>query len=441
MLIRAKGFLSSLITACLLGLTSSYLMLSPAVALVEIDITKGNVEPLPIAVPTFSGDALGTELAEVISADLKNSGLFAPIDPAAFIQRDLTIDQPPRFNDWRPLQAQALVVGRLSRQGQKLVAEFRLWDVFAGEQMRDGQRFTIDGGNVRRLAHIIADEIHLRITGEPGYFDSRVVFIDETGPKANRIKRLAIMDYDGANARALTDGSNLVLTPRFSPNSQQVAYMSYQGTTPQVYLLDVNTGRQRNLGEFPGMTFAPRFAPNGQQIVMSQQRGGNANLYMVDLASLSSRALTNAASIDTSPSFSPDGRQIVFESDRGGGQQIYVMPANGGNAKRISFGEGTYATPVWSPRGDLIAFTKQVGGKFQIGVMRPDGKRERILTEGFHNEAPSWAPNGQALMFFRDTLGPNGGPQLWSINVTGRNERRIATPSFGSDPAWSPNLN
>lgn len=440
MLIAAARGLLHLIAACLFLGALIYLTILPARALVEIDITQGNIEPLPIAVPQFGGDAAGRELAEIIAADLKNSGLFAPIDPAAFIQRDTTVDQPPRFNDWRPLQAQALVIGRLSRQGQQLVAEFRLWDVFAGEQIRDGQRFTLDGGNLRRLAHIIADEIHLRITGEPGYFDSRVVFIDETGPKANRVKKLAIMDYDGANARALTDGSNLVLTPRFSPNSQQVAYMSYQGTTPQVYVLDVNSGQQRNLGEFPGMTFAPRFAPNGQQIVMSQQRGGNANLYLVDLASLSVRALTNSASIDTSPSFSPDGRQIVFESDRGGGQQLYVMPASGGSAKRISFGQGTYATPVWSPRGDLIAFTKQVGGKFQIGVMRPDGKRERILTEGFHNEAPSWAPNGQALMFFRDTLGPSGGPQLWAINVTGRNERRIVTPSFGSDPAWSPNL-
>lgn len=432
--------LSFPLPAVLLLLTISLLLVRPAAALVEIDITKGNIEPLPIAVPNFTGDAAGAELAQIISADLKNSGLFAPIDQSAFIQRDTSVDQPPRFNDWRPLNAQALVVGRISRRGQELVAEFRLWDIFAGQQIRDGQRFTIGGGNVRRLAHIIADEIHLRITGEPGYFDSRVVFIDETGPKANRTKRLAIMDYDGANARALTDGSNLVLTPRFSPNNQQVTYMSYQGTIPQVYVLDVNTGRQRNLGEFPGMTFAPRFAPNGQQIVMSQQRGGNANLYIVDLASLSSRALTNSASIDTSPSFSPDGRQIVFESDRGGGQQLYVMAANGGGAKRISFGQGTYATPVWSPRGDLIAFTKQVGGKFQIGVMRPDGKRERILTEGFHNEAPTWAPNGQALMFFRDTLGANGGPQLWAINVTGRNERRVVTPSFGSDPAWSPNL-
>ena len=426
------------------GVVGLILMLAiavkPATALVEIDITQGNIEPLPIAITDFGGGTIGEELASVITSDLRNSGIFAPIDPAAFIQRDASVDQQPRFVDWRPLNAQALVVGRVSQQGGQLVADFRLWDVFAGSQIRDGQRFTTQSGNVRRLAHIIADEIYERITGEPGYFDSQVVFVNETGPKDRRIKQLAIMDYDGANPRTITNGNALVLTPRFSPTTQQITYMSYESGAPRVYLLDIGSGQRRLLGDWPGMTFAPRFSPDGRQVVMSLQSGGNSNLYRLDLASLQPTQLTRSASIDTSPSFSPDGRQIVFESDRGGSQQIYIMPASGGQPTRISFGDGSYSTPVWSPRGDLIAFTKQVGGKFQIGVMRTDGSRERILTEGFHNEGPTWAPNGQALMFFRDTLGPNGGPQLWSIGVTGRNERQVPTPAFGSDPAWSPNL-
>jgi TolB protein len=419
---------------------------APASALVEIDITRGNIEPLPIAIPNFQGggqDAkLGMDVAAVITADLKRSGLFQPIDPATFTQPNIGPNDTPRFADWKVLAAQALVTGGVQRQPDgRLRAEFHLWDVFAGQQMA-GQQFFTSPENWRRVAHIIADAIYERLTGEKGYFDSRVVFVDGTGPKDNRVKRLAIMDQDGANVRYLTDGKSIELTPRFSPSSQEITYMSYaNGGQPKVYILNIETQQREPVGDFPGMTFAPRFSPDGQKVIMSLQPGANANIFTLDLRSRRTTRLTDDAAIDTSPSYSPDGKQIVFESDRGGAPQLYVMNADGSNPHRITFGNGSYDTPVWSPRGDLIAFTRRAGGQFAIGVIRPDGSGERILTEGFHNEGPTWSPNGRVIMFFRNTPGANGGPQLWTIDLTGYGEYRVPTPAFASDPAWSPLLN
>ncbi|UIJ70821.1 Tol-Pal system beta propeller repeat protein TolB [Aurantimonas sp. HBX-1] len=428
------------VLAAAFALAGALLTVAPASAVVEIDITQGNVEPLPIAITDFqSQDGLGAQIAGVVAADLKRSGLFAPIEKAAFIQKGLTPDVSPTFSDWTVINAQALVVGRVTPEADgRLRVEFRLWDTFAGQQL-DGQQFYTNPENWRRVAHIIADAIYERLTGEKGYFDTRIVFVSESGAKNQRVKRLAIMDQDGANVRFLTDGSDLVLTPRFSPNRQEITYMSFGEGEPRVYLLQLETGQREIVGNFPGMTFSPRFSPDGQKVIMSLQQDGNANIYAMDLRSRATTRLTNTAAIDTSPSFSPDGTRVVFESDRGGRQQLYVMSADGSNQQRISFGDGSYSTPVWSPRGDLIAFTKQSGGQFQIGVMRPDGSGERILTSGFHNEGPTWAPNGRVLMFFRDEKG-GGGPQLYSIDLTGYNEQRVPTPGYASDPAWSPSL-
>ena len=411
-------------------------------AVVQIDITQGSVQPLPIAITDFVGAGAEGELARnisgVVETDLRRSGLFAPIDHKAFIEKVSSIDVAPRFGDWRIINAQALVTGRAARQADgKIKTEFRLWDVFGGQQMT-GQQFSTDPNNWRRVAHIIADQIYERITGEKGYFDTRIVFVDEKGPKDRRIKRLAIMDQDGANVRYLTSGEDLVLTPRFSPSSQAITYMSFGSANPRVYLLNIETGRREIVGNFGAMTFAPRFAPDGQRLLFSLQEGGNSDIFLMDLRSHATTKLTGGGAINTGGSFSPDGRQIVFESDRGGTPQLYVMGADGSGAKRISFGDGRYDTPVWSPRGDLIAFTRQSQGKFGIGIMKPDGSGERILTEGFHNEGPTWAPNGRVLMFFRNA---GGGPQLHTIDVTGYHEQRVPTPAFASDPAWSPTLN
>jgi TolB protein len=413
----------------------------PARALVEIDVNKGNIEPLPIAITDFvSGDGSGAEISSIVAADLKRSGLFAPIDKGAFIEKIQNPDVAPRFDDWKVINAQALVTGRVTEEADgRLRAEFRLWDSFAGQQLA-GEQFFANKANSRRVAHIIADAIYERLTGEKGYFDTRIVFIDESGPKDKRKKRLAIMDQDGAGLRYLSDGRAISMTPRFSPTRQEITYMSYESGEPQVYLLQIETGQRELVGNFPGMTFAPRFSPDGQKVVMSLLRDdGNSNIYAMDLRTRTTTRLTNSASIDTSPSYSPDGSQVVFTSDRGGQPQIYVMGADGSGQNRISFGGGSYSTPVWSPRGDLIAFTKQTGGEFQIGVMRTDGSGERILSTGFAQEGPTWAPNGRVVMFFREDAG-SGGPRLYSIDLTGRNLQQVPTANFASDPAWSPLL-
>lgn len=435
-----KAIFTKIMVAVALTLSASFAVIETSKAEVVVDITKGNVEPLPIAISGFSG-ALGPEITSIIENNLRGSGLFRPIEQAAFIQKITDHNVIPRFEDWRVISAQALVTGTVVKEADgRLKAEFRLWDVFGSEQMISSQYFT-GPNNKRRLAHIISDAVYSKLTGEKGYFDSRIVFIDESGPKTHRKKRLAIMDQDGANLRYLSKGNDLVLTPRFSPTRQEITYMSYGTGEPRVYLRQIETGQYDVVGQFPGMTFSPRFSPDGQKIIMSLNQDGRSNIYSLDLRSRATTRLTNSSAIDTSPSYSPDGSQIVFESDRGGRQQLYVMNADGSNPQRLSFGQGSYSTPVWSPRGDLIAFTKQAGGQFQIGVMKVDGKKkERILADGFHNEGPTWSPNGRVLMFFRETPGANGGAKLYSVDLTGRNERLIKTPNFASDPAWSPLL-
>ena len=413
----------------------------------RIDITQGKVEPLPVAVSEFTGnnaesEQIGRDIAAVIAANLERSGLFAPINSAAFIQRNVSLSALPRFGDWRLINAQALIHGAVSFESSGAVkVEFRLWDVFAEQQMV-ANAYTTVPANWRRVAHIISDAIYQRMTGESGYFDTRVVYIAENGPPDRRVKRLAIMDQDGANHRFLTDGKDLVLTPRFSPTLQEITYLAYYNDKPRVYIFNIETGQQEVLGDFPGMTFAPRFSPDGNRVIMSLARNGITDIYTMDLATRRVRRLTDSPSIDTSPTFAPDGGQITFNSDRGGSQQIYVMDANGGNVQRISFGKGRYATPVWSPRGDLIAFTKIVGGQFYIGVMRPDGTGERLLAQGYLVESPTWAPNGRVLIYFKqfpsDSSGRGGKTKLYSIDLTGYNEREIVTPVDASDPAWSP---
>ena len=408
-------------------------------AQVEIDVNQGVLEPLPIAIPSFGGDPRGADIARVVAADLERSGFFRPIDPNAFIQRDLSVNNAPRFADWRAVNAVALSTGRATvAPDGRLQVDVRLWDV-AQERALDGRQFTATPDNWRRVAHKIADLIYERLTGQKGYFDTRVVFVSESGPKTRRVKRLAIMDQDGANPSFLTDGSSLVLTPRFSGSSQEITYMALRDGRSRLYLFNIETGRQETLGEFPGMVFAPRFSPDGERVAFSVERSGNSDLYVMDLSSRATRRLTSDPAIDTSPSFSPDGQRLVFNSDRGGAPQLYVMSAGGGGARRISFGQGRYSTPVWSPRGDLIAFTKQAGGQFNIGVMNPDGSGERILTSSYLDEGPTWSPNGRVLMFFRES--PGEGPRLWTVDVSGRNLRPAPYPGGGSDPAWSPVLN
>ena len=422
--------------------------------LIEVDITRGNLNPLPIAVsPLFvetksikefqnllKKENIGEDISSVVENNLKSSGLFNPLKKEAFLQKPDIAHLKPRFEDWSLIKAQALITGEVKYENEKLRVEFRLWDVLAGKEMM-ALAFTTVPDNWRRVGHIITDKVYQRLTGDKGYFDTRIIYVSEEGPKTNRVKKLAIMDQDGFNTKYLTLGNELVLTPRFNPTNQMVTYLSYFKNLPRVYLLDIETGVQEVVGDFPGMTFAPRFSPDGKKIIMSFAKDGNSDIYTMDLENRIVEKITNHPSIDTSPSFSPDGKYICFNSDRSGYQQIYVMKSDGTKVKRISFGKGLYGTPVWSPRGDLIAFTKLHKGKFYIGVMRVDGSGERLLTENYYQEAPSWSPNGRVLIFYRETKSDSEGKgfsaKLWSIDLTGYNERLVDTKTDASDPSWS----
>jgi len=437
--------LTRLLAAFFMSFMTVFITAGMAKAQLEIDITKGNIDPTPIAVPDFlatdsQSRVIGADIASVVRADLERSGLFKSLNPSSFIERQTNIDYQPTFADWRVIKADALVSGRIIRESAtKIRVEFRLWDIFAGKQLA-GLRFATTPDNWRRTAHKASDAIYKSLTGEDGYFDSRIVFVDEKGPKTNRKKRLTIMDQDGHAPQYLLAGSDLVITPRFSPSAQKITFMSYENTVPQVYLLDIETGRRELLGNFPGMTFAPRFSPDGNQLIMSMMEKGNSDLYKMDLRSRSTTRLTSQPAIDVSGSFSPDGRRIVFNSDRGGSPQIYTMDSDGMNVKRISFGKGRYSAPVWSPRGDKIAFVRSRNGRYSIGVMNVDGSNERQLTESYLDESPTWSPNGRVILFSRETKGRNGYNEIWSVDLTGQNVRRINTPGKSSDPAWSPLL-
>ena len=413
----------------------------PALADISIDVNQAAVQPLPIAIPSFGGLPVGAEISGVVTADLDRSGLFRPLDPATFRAAPPDVSQAPAsFDAWKAISAQALLVGQVSSGADgRLNVDFRLWDVYAGDQLL-GLRLTATPDSWRTIAHQIADAVYEKLTGEKGYFDTRVVFVAESGPKTKRTTRLAIMDQDGANPSYLTDGSALVFAPRFSAKRQEITYMVLRPTGSSIYLKNLDTGREEVLGRFPGMTMtmAPRFSPDDSKVAFAAIKGGASNIYVMDLASHSMRKITDGLSIDTSPSFSPDGGQIVFNSDRGGSPQLYVMSSDGGNAHRISFGAGRYTAPVWSPDSKLIAFVKQQGAQFSIGVMNPDGSGERILTTSYFADEPTWAPNGRVIMFERK-LG-DGASRLWTVDVTGRVQKQEPYPASGSDPAWSPLL-
>lgn len=433
--------------ACAIAL-SLFGLLAPAPmanARLSLDLTQAVIEPLPFAIPAFIDEGGAGEyaanIARVVAEDLAGTGLFREIPASAHIARVTSFDATIAYEDWKAINAQAVITGSVQASGDRIVVKFRLFDVFSGEPLGEGLQFAGTTSSWRRMAHKVADAAYSRITGEGGYFDSRVVFVAESGPKDQRQKRLGVMDYDGANVAYLTDSSSIVIAPRFSPDGSRILFTSYASGFPQIYLMDVASLGTQSLGEQPGtMTFAPRFAPDGRTVVFSLERGGNTDIYTLDTGGGQLTQLTNSPSIETAPSYSPDGSQIVFESDRSGTQQLYIMGAGGGEPVRVSNGAGRYATPVWSPRGDLIAFTKQNEGRFHIGVMRTDGSEERLLTASFLDEGPTWAPNGRVIMFTRQGAGADGQPALYSVDITGRNLRPVPTETPASDPAWSPLL-
>ena len=410
----------------------------------RLTITDGVIEPITFAVPTFQAEnaeatQVANDLNRLVAQDLSGTGLFREIPANAFISQVSSFSQPVQFADWRAINVQALVIGAVAVNSGQLTVKFRLYDVFSGQELGGGLQFAGTTDGWRRMGHKVADAVYSRITGEGGYFDSRVVYVAESGPKDNRQMRLGIMDFDGANVQYLTDSSSIVLAPRFSPNGDRVLYTSYESGFPRINVLNVATVGRQQLQTAPGeMAFSPRFSRDGGSVIYSLSNGGNTDIFRSDLSSGQYIRLTSAPSIETAPSLSPDGSQIVFESDRSGTQQLYIMSANGGEARRISFGEGRYGTPVWSPRGDLVAFTKQNAGRFHIGVMRTDGSEERLLTASFLDEGPTWSPNGRVIMFSRETQGESGTTSLYSVDISGRNLKAVPVQGGASDPSWGP---
>jgi len=387
------------------ALTAVFALAMPAVADIVVNVDQGATQPLPIAIPAFGGADVGARISQVISADLARSELFRPLDPSSFQEQFADANVQPTFDKWKSISAQALLTGQVvSDADGRLRVDFRLWDVYAGEQLL-GLQFTSTPENWRRVAHKVADAVYEKLTGAPGYFDTRVVFVAESG------------------------------TRRFSANSQEITYMALRPSGSTVYLLNIETGRQEALGHFPGMVFAPRFSPDGNRVAFSVEKDGNTDVWLMDLASHATRRLTTDPAIDTSPSFSPSGGEIVFNSDRGGEPELYIMSADGSNAHRISFGGGRYTTPVWSPDGKWIAFTKQDGATFHIGVMKSDGSGERLLTSSYLDEGPSWAPNSRVIMYSHQA--PGAGAHLYMVDISGRAPQPAPFPLQASDPAWS----
>ena len=434
----------------ILGVIASVGLTATAHAQLTVDVDNSGSEELVIAVPglptpqnvdTPAGNTaeLGAKISDVIVTDLRSSGLFKPVGRNQVRGISFSEVTAPQFPYWSGTNASALIQGFIKTNPDgKLTVGCYLYDV-ALETELTRQGFVVEPRDWRRAAHKCADAIYSRLSGESPFFDSRIAYIAETGPKGNRVKRLAIMDSDGANHRFITNGQATALTPRFSPDYKSIVYLSFLDGNPRIYIYDIGTGRQRLITQSTNPTFAPRWSPDGKWILYSMAIAGNTDIYKVSSAGgANPQRLTFSPGIDIGGSFSPDGSRIVFESDRSGSQQLYVMDSNGGNERRISFGGGRFATPEWSPRGDLIAFTK-MAGNFRIGVMTPSGGGERLLTNSWQDEAPTWAPNGRVIQFFRTTRG-NGATGIWQVDLTGSNERQLPTPVNGSDPAWGPLL-
>lgn len=442
-----KKFLITLLTAL-------FVLNAPAKAELNVSISGATQAPVPVAFPhimsdnngigAFLGFSYAGKVRDVVLADLERSGLFRIINERSYIQKFSSMDERPVFGDWNVINAQILVQSAIMEEsGDDLKLTFKLWDIISQKELLF-EVYSADKDSWRRMAHSMADAIYERLTGDKGYFNTVIAYISESGPSNKRVKRLALMDQDGDGHQFLTSGANLVLTPRFSPDMRYIAYLSFINNKPRVYMYNLKTQKTELLGNFPGMTFAPAFSPDSRYLLMSFAQNGVTDIYEMDLETRQTKKLTSGPSIDTSPNYSPDGSKIVFNSDRGGNQQLYVMDRDGSNIERISFRGGSrYATPAWSPRGDYIAFTRMEGGRFYIGVMYPDGSGERTLAEGFLVEGPTWSPNGRVLMFYRQQRGTatkDGPVQLYSVDITGQNERLVLTPGDGSDPAWSPLL-
>lgn len=420
-------------------------------ATLQVDVSGGNFDPIPIYFGAFAGSQeLGVNFMAVIEKDLVNSGLFKSLNSGEY----KLLAKQPNFHKLRSMGADYVAGGKIAyNKNEEITLELYVWNAATGHLVI-GHRLNGKMHGWRQLAHIAADMIYSNLTGEKPYFTSKILFIDETGPIDNRLKKVAIMDQDGANVAYLTNGEHLTVTPKIAPDRQNVVYTAYIDDSPHTCLQQLKTGARTIVEQSTNGTIAPNFSPDGNGLVMGKLRdNGTANLFLLNIQSMNNmlksqgaqtkavhgeanmRQLTYGNNIDATSSFSPDGKQLVFSSDSSGRQQLYIMKIDGSAKKQLSTGSGSYSTPVWSPRGDYIAFTKKEHGQFSIGICRTDGSEERLLSSGFHSERPCWAPNGRSLIFFKESAA--GHSRLYSIDIMNQKERLLTTPHDASDPDWS----
>ncbi|MDR1235876.1 MAG: Tol-Pal system beta propeller repeat protein TolB [Holosporaceae bacterium] len=412
---------------------------------VVVNVNKGVMKPVNIALNLFdSSGGWKDNFAKVITNDLQGTFLFRAIPSNAFMQVLAGSDKNPTFPLWKIISAQYLANLEINVNGSVLKISMVLYDILSETPVGN---LTVSGDirDWRKLAHIVSNNIYERVTGEVGYFDTKILYVAvQPQARGKKTYRLAMMDQDGYDHKFLTDGGTIVLTPRFSPSGKEFSFFSYREkivngrripVTAGVYRYDLDTQKTELLANFNGMTYAPRYSSDGNLLVFSLSDHGSSSIYTFDLVTKRITRITKGRCIDTSPCFSPDGKYIVFNSDRGGTQQLYIMNSDGSDVRRLSFSNGRYATPVWSPRGDWIAFTKFGRDGFYIGIIHPDGSGERMLASGYLVEGPTWSPNGRVILYSNQDYSRR--EKIFSVDVTGYNKHQIKTPQNAIDPEWS----
>ena len=416
------------------------LVLAEARAELTIRITQGVGRQVPVAIVPFGFEGAGvnspSDVSAVIAADLQRSGRFAPIDENDMLQRPTTGVEVD-FDDWSILGVEAVVVGRVTQTGDNAYSvQFQLFDVFGREQLV-GYRMPASRGTLRRVAHRAADMIYEKLTGIQGVFATRVAYVTAQGQGDNRLYTLVVSDADGENENTIMESSDPIMSPAWSPDSRQLAYVSFEGDVSSIFVQTLRTGNRIKVSSRPGINGAPAFSPDGRKLVLTLGGAdGNLDINVLDLASRQLTRLTTDRAIDTEGSWSPDGSEIYFTSDRSGGPQVYKVPASGGKPERVTF-EGSYnARPRLSPDGKKLAMVHLDRGNYRIAVMDLAQKDVLILSAGRQDESPSFAPNSDTLIY-ATRQSRNG--VLETVTADGLVRQQLASGRGDvREPVWSP---
>jgi TolB protein len=413
-------------------------VMRPAWSALTIEITQGTEGAIPIAVVPFGwSGAPGSapeNISAIISADLNRSGRFEALPDSDLVAHP-TEGSQVQFQNWRMVNVDNLVIGKISESGQQYSVQFQLFDVFRGNQLA-GYSFNVGRQELRRVAHHISDLIYEKLTGERGAFNTQIAYVTTSGSTANKTYTLLVADSDGYNPQTILTSKEPLMSPSWSPDASQLAYVSFENKTAQIYVQELRTGTRRKLASFKGINGAPSWSPDGRSLAVTLSRDGNPEIYTMDLKSNTLKRITNSAGIDTEPVWTPDGGSIIFTSDRGGSAQLYRVPASGGQARRITF-EGNYnAGADISPDGRKIAMVHGTGGGYRIAVQDLASGNLRVLTDGRLDESPSFSPNG-SMIIYATTAGNR--EVLAAVSVDGSFRQRLSLQAGNvREPVWSP---